>query len=317
MSRSLTASARRRALPASSTLRAEGWSRRPATSSSPTASALDSSRRAARPAVGPGRKRGEHVLLGLLPEAGHVLEAALLRRGAQVVERGDAELLVEQPRALGPEPGNPRDRDEAGRYALLELVGGGNRARLEQRIDLLGDRLADARQLVRAAIARHLRDRHAGLPDRLRGVAVGHHAIHDGSVELVQAGELLEGLGYLSVAHGPARVRALVERLADPSDLQRGAEHRAAGGGRSAAARLNRDGAPHPDRRRQLARRHRPPRRPARRADPRGRGAAPRRARPGSAAPTWPASRTRSSTAPSWSWRWTRTSRTTRRTFRA
>jgi hypothetical protein len=46
MSRSFTVSARRRALPASSTRSADGWSRRLATSSSPTARAFESSMRA-------------------------------------------------------------------------------------------------------------------------------------------------------------------------------------------------------------------------------------------------------------------------------
>ena len=56
-------------------------------------------------------------------------------------------------------------------------------------------------QLLDPALARHLLDRHARLADRLRGVAVGADAVHDGPVELVQAGELLEGLRYLAVAH--------------------------------------------------------------------------------------------------------------------
>ena len=52
MSRSLTSSAQRRALPASSTSIADGWSRSSPTSSSPTASALESSvRTLARPSA--------------------------------------------------------------------------------------------------------------------------------------------------------------------------------------------------------------------------------------------------------------------------
>ena len=58
-------------------------------------------------------------------------------------------------------------------------------------------------QLLGAALARELRHRHAGLADRLRGVAVGDHPVHHRAVELVQAPELLEGVSYLAVAHPP------------------------------------------------------------------------------------------------------------------
>ena len=105
---------------------------------------------------------------------------------AQVVDRAHAELVVEQLRALGAEAGDARDLHEPDGMRL-ELVGRRDRAGLEQRVDLLGDRLADAGELDRAALRAQLGHRHAGLADRLRGVAVGHHAVHDRAVELVEA----------------------------------------------------------------------------------------------------------------------------------
>ena len=50
--------------------------------------------------VGAGGERGEHVLLGLLAEALHVLQLAALRRAAEVLDRVDAQLVVEQLGAL-------------------------------------------------------------------------------------------------------------------------------------------------------------------------------------------------------------------------
>ena len=55
-----------------------------ATISSPTASAFE--QHALAGAVGARGERGQHVLLGLLSEAGNVLEAPVLGRPAQVVE---------------------------------------------------------------------------------------------------------------------------------------------------------------------------------------------------------------------------------------
>jgi hypothetical protein len=108
---------------------------------------------------------------------------------------------VEQAGALRAQAGDARDLHETGGDALLQLVRGRDRAGLQQGIDLLGDRLAHAGQLHRAALLGELGDRDARLPDGLGGVPVGHDSVHDRAVELVQARELLEGLGYLPVAH--------------------------------------------------------------------------------------------------------------------
>ena len=159
-------------------------------------------------AVRAGCQRGDDVLLGLLAEAGDVGQPALLGRLAQLVERRHAEVLVEQPGPLRPEPWDPGDLDQAGGDARLELVCRGDRAGLEQGVDLLGDRLAHARELLDAPFARHLLDRHPGLADGLGGGAVGADAIDDRPVQLIEAGQLLEGLRDLAVSHR-ARVRAL------------------------------------------------------------------------------------------------------------
>jgi hypothetical protein len=147
-------------------------------------------------------ERHEDVLLGLLAEARYVLQAPVFGGAVEIVERLDTERLVQLACALRPEPGNASDLDQARGDPLLQLLGGRDPARLEQGVDLLGDRLADSRQLRGPAGPRQLCHGHPGLPDRLRRVAVGQHAVHDGAVELVQARQLLEGLRYLAVAHG-------------------------------------------------------------------------------------------------------------------
>ena len=79
----------------------------------------------------------------LAPKPGTSFSRPCSAAAAQLVERRDAELVVEQlARRFGPRPGDAGDLDQARRDARLQLVGGGDRAGLEQRVDLLRDRLA-------------------------------------------------------------------------------------------------------------------------------------------------------------------------------
>jgi hypothetical protein len=117
-------------------------------------------------------------------------------------------VVVQQPGALGAETRDACDLHEAGGDLRLQLVSRRDRPCFEQRVDLLGDRPSDSGELLDAPLLRELLDGHARLTDRLGGVAVGHHAVYHRAVQLVQAGELLESLRYLPVAHALARVRA-------------------------------------------------------------------------------------------------------------
>ncbi len=171
----------------------------------------------------------------------------------------------------------------------------GMRARLEQRLDLLLERAPDAGQLGDLALARHGRDRARRLAHRLGGVAVGEHAVHDGAVELVEVGQLVEergdgGVGRIGHGRWSIRYAALHDRtrLARPAHLQRGREPRDRRRRRPSRARRGRArGLSRARRRRRLARRHGRHRRRAGRGAPRrGRGAPPARARgPGSGVP--------------------------------
>ena len=104
-------------------------------------------------------------------------------------------------RALGPQARDAGDLHEAGRDALAQLLRGRDLAGRQQRVDLLRDRLADAAQLRRPALRGQLGHRLAGVADRLRGVAVGQHAVDDRAVQLVQRPQLVEGGGDLGVLH--------------------------------------------------------------------------------------------------------------------
>jgi hypothetical protein len=160
-SRSLTLSARRRALPASSTRSAAGCARSPSMTCSAIPSALGS------------RKRG----------AGF---------SAMPLERVDPELVVELLRPLRPEPGQPRHVDQPGRELRAQLLERGDRAGVEERHELLLERLADAGQRRHTALPGEPRDRHRRVADGLRRVAVGDDAVDDRAVELVEIAELVE-----------------------------------------------------------------------------------------------------------------------------
>ena len=88
--------------------------------------------------------------------------------------------------------------------------------RSAQRQDLLLQRLADAGQLGRATGPREGGHRGRRVAHRSRRVAVGHDAMHDRAVELVEVAELIQGVGdrrcwtgrSVAVGRPYARVRA-------------------------------------------------------------------------------------------------------------
>jgi hypothetical protein len=158
-------------------------------------------------AVGPRGQRLEDVLLRSRAEARHVAQLPRLGGLPELLERADPELLVQPARPLRPEAGDARDLDQAGRELGLQLLGGGDAPGLQQGGDLLRERAADAGQLLGPPRPRELRDRRARVADGLGGVAVRQHPVDDRAVQLVEVGELREGVGDLGVAHALTRVR--------------------------------------------------------------------------------------------------------------
>ena len=143
-----TSSAQRRALPASSTPIAAGCSRRRADQLLADRERLREQH--ARPWARRRRRRRAPPARSPRPwrrSPGTSREPVLLGRLAQVVERrrrrGARRAAA---RASGPRPGMRVTSTRPGGILRLQLVGGRDRAGLEQRVDLLGDRLAHARR---------------------------------------------------------------------------------------------------------------------------------------------------------------------------
>ena len=150
------------------------------------------------PAVSSRGERRQHVLLGLLAEARHVLEAAVLGCTAQVVQRRSAELVVQQADRLGPRPGMRVISTRPGGIFALSLSADGiepvsSRASIFSAI-VFPTPASSAARPCRASSSTET----PGLADRLGGVAVGDDPVDHGAVELVQARQLLEGLGYVA-----------------------------------------------------------------------------------------------------------------------
>ena len=109
--------------------------------------------------------------LHLGAEALEALDAMILAGGAQFVERGDMELVVELRRPLRPQPRHAQDRHHALRHHGAELFEHRQRARFDQGGHLLGQVLADAFNLRErtARIAHDHRGRLGQVVDRPRG----------------------------------------------------------------------------------------------------------------------------------------------------
>ena len=149
-------------------------------------------------------ERSQDVLLAPRPEAGQ--RAQLFRFGglAQPLERRDAELVPDPAGRLRPQARNAHELDDLRGHELLVLRQRVHLAVLDDLDDLLLDRLADALELLRLAVERHLCDGGAGLADPRRGAPVGEHAERLHVLELEDVGQQLELRGDVGV-RGQAR----------------------------------------------------------------------------------------------------------------
>ena len=182
---------------------AAGCSRSAATSSSPIASAFESSMRALGRPSAPAASAASTFSSALAPKPVTSLQPLLLGGLAQIVERLDAELVVAAcARASGPRPGmRVTSTRPGGNFAPSACRRPGScRSRAARRSSRRSSCRRPASSATRPC-ARQLLDRHRRLADRLGRVAVGDHPVHDGAVELVQARQLVEGLCYLGVSH--------------------------------------------------------------------------------------------------------------------
>ena len=120
-----------------------------------------------------------------------------------IVERRDAELLVQRGRLLRAQPGNADQRQHAAGNLRPQLLEHRDRAGVEQLADLLGQVLADAFDVGQVAvrIGRDVGERLGQVADPPRRVAIGPHAKRIGVLELEQVGDFVEGGGDVAVVH--------------------------------------------------------------------------------------------------------------------
>ena len=145
------------------------------------------------------RKRAQDVLLGLRAETGE--RAQLLGLGGlfQVLDRRDVQLLPDAPGGLRSEAGEAHELDDVRRDALLPFGERLDLAVVDDLHDLLLDRLADPRQLLRLALDGELSDRAAGLSNSLSGAPIGQRAELVASLQLEKVGQQVELVGDLGV----------------------------------------------------------------------------------------------------------------------
>ena len=137
----------RRAEPATSTASLAGWARRSAARRSATGSTSERRSRSAGPLSANSVECLENVLLELRAKALEPADPLILGRGSELLEARHPELVVEAPRRLRPNAGNPRDLDQGRRKPALELRRRRDLTFVEKREHLLLERPAHPGQL--------------------------------------------------------------------------------------------------------------------------------------------------------------------------
>ena len=153
MSRSLTLSASRRAEPASSTRCGAGAARAPHDRArrSRWREAAAGARAVRRRSRRPSRASAASSAASTFgPNPLTVRRRCAVAASRRASGESMPELVEQQARPLGPEPGQARDRDQARRILARAASSGRDRAGLREREDLLLHRRADPRQLGRA-----------------------------------------------------------------------------------------------------------------------------------------------------------------------
>ena len=146
---------------------------------------------------------GSHVLFHFRTEALELLDLAGVERLRQVGGGFHLELLVEQLHALGAEPRDAEQVEQARGQLARELLLQRQRAAGDDLGDFLRQIVADARDLreVFGARAHQVRERLGKVADGARGVAVRPHPERVGVLDLEEVGHLVEQAGDVGVLH--------------------------------------------------------------------------------------------------------------------
>ena len=139
--------------------------------------------------------RLEDVLLGLRLDLGQLAESAGLGRFLELVDRGDAELLVDRAGGRGPHTRHAQQRDESRRHrgqkvgVTLRLAG------LDELRDRLGHRRPGLRDLAEPPLLEERRDRLTQIADRSRHLPVGDRAEDVLALQLDEIPYLIKHVG--------------------------------------------------------------------------------------------------------------------------
>ena len=156
-------------------------------------------------ALGPRLQLGDPLEDPLLRSGADALQAtqvAGLGGAAQVVERLDAQRVVNHADRPGADARDPQQLHEAGRNLRAEPVMEGHVAGRGELGDLVADRLPHPgdRAPVTGPVRR--RDVERGTRDRVRGAMVGNGLEHDLALDLEDVADLVEDAGQVAVGEG-------------------------------------------------------------------------------------------------------------------
>ena len=142
--------------------------------------------------------------LGLGAEAFEVLDPMCLAGRAEVLQRGDLQLVVQLGRPLGPQAGHAKDGQHALGNLGQQFFEHRQRAGFHQRGHFLRQVLADAFDIGKRplGIGHDVGRRFRQVVDRPRGVAIGADSERIGPLELQQVGDVLENGGDFVIGHG-------------------------------------------------------------------------------------------------------------------
>ena len=152
------------------------------------------------------RDARQHLTLGLL---GHALEPAQqtrLGRPPEVVQRFDADFLVQLLHGPRPDPGDLEQGHQTRRHLFAELVVEGEAARARQLFDLLADCVADAGNAGRLAVEVGARDLDRRMGDRVGGLVVGHGLEDQLAPDLEHVADLVKDARQLAVGECRGRL---------------------------------------------------------------------------------------------------------------
>ena len=154
--------------------------------------------------------RTQHLRFDARSNTRHGPQFAGLRRSRELVDRIDAEFLVQQVHALGAQARQRQQCRDPRRHLTLQLVEHRQMLATRDDGDLVSEIPPDPRQLIKVlAIGQHVGDVAWQLADQPRRLPVGAHPERVGPLDVEEIGNLVELAGNLGVDDGHGKLCAL------------------------------------------------------------------------------------------------------------